>query len=306
MHRGYEPEDFLTPRDTSEEPKSATEQPSRNQVACEQAVDDRSPEATQNHDRNAAPPVEPRTIHEIRGRAYHLRKSEITTMVELGKFRVIAQEDLSKFAYGGDKGRMRPDIENLMRQGLVEMKSIPHEEMGSRKLFTLTKNGLRFLTEAQSGGKGQVLYHGFTKPRETNHDADLYRLYQKAAEKIEGQGGRNLRVVLDYEMKKRLYRDLAKLGPGRASSKNKRLVAERHGLQVVRGKIPVPDIRIEYEARDGERARVDLELATSHYRGRNLAEKVRAGFSIYAHAEDASKLRRVLDQRELTAEILSL
>ena len=58
--------------------------------------------------------------------------------------------------------------------------------------------------------------------------------------------------------------------------------------------------------RDGERARVDLELATSHYRGRNLAEKVRAGFSIYARAEDASKLRRVLDQRELTAEILSL
>jgi hypothetical protein len=90
------------------------------------------------------------------------------------------------------------------------------------------------------------------------------------------------------------------------SSVQKHLVAERHGLRVVRGKIPVPVIRIEYEARDGERARVHLELATSHYRGRNLAEKVRAGFSIYAHAEDASKLRRVLGQRELTAEILSL
>jgi hypothetical protein len=186
------------------------------------------------------------------------------------------------------------------------MKSIPHEEMASRKLFTFTKNGHRFLTETQKAGKGQVLYHGFTKPREANHDADLYRLYQKAAEKIEGQGSRNLRVVLDYEMKKRLFRDFAKLGPGRASSKNKHLVAERHGLQVVRGKIPVPDIRIAYEAPDGERGRVDLELATSHYRGRNLAEKGRAGFSIYARAEDASKLRRVLEQRELTAEILSL
>jgi hypothetical protein len=76
-------------------------------------------------------------------------------------------------------------------------------------------------------------------------------------------------------MKKRLYRDLAKLGPGRASSEQNHLVTERHGLQVVRGKIPVPDIRIEYETRDGERTRVDLELATSHYRGRNLAEKVR-------------------------------
>src|ERR1700722_6297746 len=35
-----------------------------------------------------------------------------------------------------------------------------------------------------------------------SHEADLYRLYQKAAENIEGQGDRNLRVVLDYEMKK--------------------------------------------------------------------------------------------------------
>jgi hypothetical protein len=213
MPRGYELEDFLTPRDVSEGREPTSAQSSRDQVAREQAADDRSPVAARNHDRNAAPPVEPRSIHEIRGRTYRLGNSETATMVELGKFRAIAREDLAEFAYGGDTGRMRPDIENLMRQGLVAMKAIPHEEMGSRKLLTLTKNGHRFLTETQSAGKGQVLYSGFTKPRE----ADLYRLYQKAAEMIEEQGGRNLRVVLDYEMKKRLYRDLAKLGPGRAS-----------------------------------------------------------------------------------------
>jgi hypothetical protein len=150
------------------------------------------------------------------------------------------------------------------------------------------------------------LYFGFAKPREAHHDADLYRVYQKAARKIERGGGRNLRVVLDYELKKRVYHDLAKLGPDRASAGSKRDVAERHGLQVVRGKIPLPDVRIEYDTPEGERGRVDLELATGHYRGRNLAEKVRAGFSIYAHAGDVSNLRRVLDQRELTAEILSL
>jgi hypothetical protein len=31
-------------------------------------------------------------------------------MVEVGKFRAIAQEDLTEFAYGSDKGRMRPDF----------------------------------------------------------------------------------------------------------------------------------------------------------------------------------------------------
>jgi hypothetical protein len=220
--------------------------------------------------------------------------------------RAVAKKDLSEFVYGGNNDRMKPDMENLVRQGLIEFKSIPYEETGSRQLLTLTKNGHRFLTHTQSVGNGQALDHGFTKPLEAHHYADLYRLYQKEAIKIEGHGGRNLRVVLDYELKKYLYRDLAKLGKDRNSDDGEHAITERHALQVVPGKIPVPAVRIEYENRDGERARVDLELATAYYRGRNLTEKVRAGFSLYAHAVDVSKLRRILDQRELTPEILSL
>jgi hypothetical protein len=306
MSRGYQPEEHLDPRVSSEEREPNANEPPKTNEVREHAPDDASHSPGREPDRVATRPAEPRTVYELRGRTYRLRNSEIATMVELGKFRAVAKEDLAEFAYGGNNDHLRPDVENLVRQGLAEMKSIPHEEMGSRQLLTLTKNGHRFLTETQSAGKGQALYHGFTKPREAHHDADLYRLYQKAAEKIEHQGGRNLRVVLDYELKKHLYRDLAKLGKDRNSADGKHAIAEKHGLQVVRGKIPVPDVRIEYETRDGERARVDLELATSHYRGRNLSEKVRAGFSIYARADDVSKLRRVLDQRELTAEILSL
>jgi hypothetical protein len=304
MARSYEPEEFIRSHHTSgpREPK----QPARNDEPKNQAPEDREQEAASPSDPAAARSPELRQVYEIRGRAYPLRTSEIKTMLELGKFRVIAQEDLAKFAYTDDKNRMRPDVENLIRQGLVQGKSVPHEEKGSRQLLALTKAGHRFLTRHGIASKGQVLYHGFTKPREAHHDADLYRLYQKAADKIERDGGRNLRVILDYELKKRVYHDLAKVGPERASAEAKRTVAERHGLQVVRAKIPLPDVRIEYDTPDGDRARVDIELATSHYRLRNLAEKVRAGFSIYAHPGDVSNLRRVLDQRELTAEILSL
>ncbi len=306
MSRGYQPEEHLDPRGSSEGREPNVNEPPKTDEAREQVPNDASPSPGREPDRVATRPAEPRTVYELRGRTYRLRNSEIATMVELGKFRALAKEDLAEFAYGGNNDRMRPDVENLVRQGLAEMKSIPHEEMGSRQLLTLTKNGHRFLTQTQSAGKGQALYHGFTKPREAHHDANLYRLYQKAAAKLERKGGRNLRVVLDYELKKHLYRDLAKLGKDRNSADGKHALAEKHGLQVVRGKIPVPDVRIEYETRDGERARVDLELATSHYRGRNLSEKVRAGFSLYAHADDISNLRRILDQRELTAEILSL
>lgn len=306
MSRDYQPGDHLDPRVSSEGREPNTSAPPKTDEVREQASNNAPQSLSREPELTGTRTAENRTVHELRGRTYRLRSSEIATMVELGKFRAVAKEDLSEFAYGSNDDRMRPDVENLVRQGLVEMKSIPHEETGSRQLLTLTKYGHRFLTQTQSAGKGQALYHGFTKPREAHHDADLYRLYQKAAAKIEGQGGRNLRVVLDYELKKRLYHDLAKLGDDRNSADSKRAIAERHGLHVVRGKIPVPDVRIEYETPDGERARVDLELATGHYRARNLSEKVRAGFSIYARADDVSKLKRVLDQRELTAEILSL
>jgi hypothetical protein len=306
MSRGYQPENHLDPRVSSGERGTNAGHPPNPDDLRERASNDGPQSSAHEPDRAASRSTEPRTVYKLRGRTYRLRGSEVATMVDLGKFRAVASKDLAKFVYDGDNDRMRPDIENLFRQGLIEMKSIPYELIGSRQLLTLTKNGHRFLMQTQSAGKNQVVYHGFKKPREAHHDADLYRLYQKAAAKIEGQGGRNLRVVLDYELKKRLYRDLAKFGEDRKSASAKHTVAETHGLKVVRGKIPVSDVRVEYETPDGERARVDLELATGHYRLRNLVEKVLAGFSIYAHADEASKLRKILDQRELTAEILSL
>jgi len=306
MARGYEPEEFISPREVSEEGEGKARLSSRKDEPRDQVREKLGLGAGSQPNPRAARSPELRKVYEIRGRNYRLRSSEIATMIELGKFRAVAQQDLTELAYGSDKGRMRPDVENLFRQDLVQMKSVPQEEKGSRHLLALTKAGHRFLTETRIAGKEQALYFGFAKPREAHHDADLYRLYQKAADKIERCGGRNLRVVLDYELKKRVYHELAKLGSDRASAESKRTVAERHGLQLVRGKIPLPDVRIEYDTPDGERAGVDIELATSHYRGRHLAEKARAGFSIYAHASDVANLRRVLDQRELTAEILSL
>src|SRR3984957_4801749 len=250
--------------------------------------------------------VEPRKAYEFRGRTYIVRSSEIGTLAELGKFRAVATEDLQEFCYHGEKDRMRADAANLIRQGLVAEKSIPHSDTSPRRLLTLTKKGHQFLRSTGTVPHNQAIHYGFTKPREAHHDADLYRLYHKAAEKIDREGGNNPRVALDFELKKRVFRDLAKLSPEKRSTESKREIAEKHGLQLIRGKIPLPDLRIEYEDREGNMARVDLELATEHYRGSNLAEKVSAGFSLYARAQNAPGLRRVLDQKELTAEILSL
>jgi hypothetical protein len=302
MGRSQLPEDFPGSREVPYEPRHPAFGAAEPQVA--NRIEKDLPVSPANPRRDRGP--EPRKVCRIRSCVYRLRPSEISTMIEVGKFGIVAKEDLREFAYAGDKDRMRLDLENLIRQSLLQIKSVPHEEQGVRHLLALTKAGHRLLQSTTIAAKEQALYHGFKKPKEAHHDADLYRLYQKAAEKIERSGGQHLRLILDYELEKRVYHDLAKLGPDRTAPESRRAVAEHYDLQVVGGKIPLPDLRIEYETPDGERAHVDLELATNHYRLRNLVEKIQAGFSIYAHSLDASKLRRVLDQHELTAEILEL
>jgi hypothetical protein len=244
---------------------------------------------------------EGRAVLYDRDRGYRLSESEIRTAAELGKFRVIATHDLTEHGYGGRRDEAHRDIHNLVRLGLIRKGPFEGPEATPRELLTLTRRGYRLLRANRLVPPSQPVYYGFVKPREANHDADLYRLYQQEAARIEAQGGRNLRVVLDYELKRNINREIAKLGTDARPE-----IAARHGLQVVGNKIPVPDLRIEYETRDGEMARVNVELVTEHYRWRHVAEKVRAGFSLYTPRGEADRLRRVLDERELTAEILSL
>ena len=311
MSREYVRSESFDPRDAASERTSNSRQPgrssgSRGQGTGSEPQDDArlTPERVPRFESERS--VEPRKAYEFRGRTHTVRSSEIETLAELGKFRAVAIEDLEEFRYHGDEDRIRPDVANLIRQGLVAEKSVPHPDTAPRRLLTLTKKGHQFLRATGTVPRNQATHYGFTKPREAHHDADLYRLYHKAVEDIERQGGKNPRVLLDFELKKRVFHDLAKLSPEKHSSEVKREVAEKHGLRLVRGKIPLPDLRIEYEDREGNMARVDLEFATEHYRGSNLAEKVRAGFSLYARPQDAPGLRRVLEQKELTAEILSL
>jgi hypothetical protein len=242
----------------------------------------------------------------VRDRAYWLRDSEIRSLTEVGKFRVIAAPDLARYAYWGDQERMERDVRHLSRQGLVTDQTLEVSGRQLLRVLTLTESGHRLLNGAVRLPEGQAIYHGLRKPREVKHDADLYRLYQKEASRIEQIGGRPLRVILDYELEKNLNRDFALLGADREEEGRKREIAEKHGLRVVNGKVPVPDMRVEYETAESEIRHADLELATRDYRPRALVEKARAGFSLYGRPEDVSRLRRILDDREITAALRSL
>jgi hypothetical protein len=313
MSRDAFPHDSYDGRETPDRPphrtaqvqRSTPEKPVNRRPGAPQTLDlgdGRQREHLQDSDQRA----DSRQSYYLRDRAYLLRDSEIHSLQEIGKFRVISASDLAKFAYDGNHERMNSDIRHLARQSLITDQTVEIPRKKTLRIVTVTKTGHRLLRNTNQLPAGQPIYYGLAKPREVSHDADLYRLYQKEVEAIERRGGRPLRVFLDYELKRNLNRDLARLGPEKDNPDRKSEVAENHHLVLVNGKIPVPDLRVEYETAELELRHVDLELATRDYRPRAMAEKVSAGFSLYGRSEDTSRLRRVLDRRKITARILTL
>jgi len=211
--------------------------------------------------------------------------------------------------YNGDSSRMQNDLANLSRQGLVKQTSIMDSDLSPVRAVTLTKEGHRALSYSRFLRPDQVTYHGLKKPKEAFHDAELYRLYHKVSDEIEGRGGKVVRVKLDYEIKRDLYADLARTWQDKSKGPEtvKEAVARRHGLKVVNKEIQIPDMRLEYaNDPDMEIHTRDVELATEHYRPRGLAAKAGAGFQIYARRGEADRLRRIRDERELNTVIFSL
>jgi hypothetical protein len=124
------------------------------------------------------------------------------------------------------------------------------------------------------------------KPREIGHDSQLFRLYQAEAARLESDGGRVTRVVLDYELKRDYQSFLNR--PDRPDDADRaddvEAYAVRSGVPVVDGHLELPDLRIEFETPDGRLEYRDVELVTEHYSRGQMAGKSAAGFALYRAA----------------------
>jgi DNA-binding MarR family transcriptional regulator len=229
----------------------------------------------------------------MRHETVDLRESELRTLATVGAFRVVPASDLRDHD-GRSLRASAGDLRHLRESGLV--RTIPHL-MGRRttSLVTLTERGrevLEALRRDTRNQPSQAFYHGLTKPRELSHDAHVYRAYLRAAERVIARGGQVRRVFLDHELKREYQRFLQAANRGRRGSTGQPLrdqeVIERwaqlHDLPYLDGHVHFPDVRIEYEDRDGRSRVEDVEVETPHYRGAHAAAKARGGFTRFRTA----------------------
>lgn len=335
----------LPRRRESEAPRSDTPlEPSpvesRREALAARAADRRPmPHAPQNRPRNREPETktEGRTIpldlpmdqrprrHAIPQQAVglSLREEERRVLSEVGRFRVITTRDLAETIYGNRQSRMERDLSFLRERRLIQVDTVNARRDGRGgkveriEVVTLTKGGQSMARITGDLPRDQKLYAGMVKPREVEHDAQIYRAYRKEAEKIEQKGGTNLRVRLDFELKSQVQKAIhaeRKADPEREMGEIKQQVAKQFDLPFVDGGIQIPDARIEYDLpreddqdQGSRTGHEDIEVLTAAYRPGHLRNKAQAGFHNYASASDRATLSaKIEDDHHLMENILEL
>ena len=250
-----------------------------------------------------------REIVKDRDREYTLRGSETRSLSTIGAFRVVPASRLRDHS-GRPADPRSGDLRNVREQGLVETFQIP----GRRDLaVVLTKGGRELLERHRDDGQSsrQTYYAGLKRPREIEHDSPVYDAYLHAADRLNGQGARIDRVVLDYELKRDYQkwlhendfkRDDYDGHPDRNQDEIRRWARE-HDLPYFDDQVHFPDLRIEYEDRDGRHRHEDIEVLTIHYRRAHGSAAARSGFTCYGAGSARSGGGRSPDSR-LAEELL--
>ena len=272
-------------------------------------------------------PADPRRPARTAGNVVglELRPEEEQLLREAGRFRVVRTADLRETLYNGKARPLENDLKYLRDKGLIETQQVNLRRDGRRRtieraeVVTLTKDGRSLLIKQGDLPKDQKVYAGLVKPREVEHDSQIYRAYRKEAERIERSGGTNLRVRLDFEIKadvqKAIYAE-RKADPKRDMAEIKEQVARQQELPFVDGKIQIPDARIDYDLpretgqdiEQGSRTgHQDIEVLTAAYHAGHLRSKAQAGFRNYASSADRSSLSaKIEDDSHLMENILEL
>jgi hypothetical protein len=206
---------------------------------------------------------------ETREQLFDLNDEEMVAMRLVGSFRSIEAKDVPSRR-----------LNRLFAKGLMEKKSLVLQHARKRsEVLILTAKGREFLRSAEPEGNRQRYYAGLVKPAEVAHDLAIYPAYQREVERIEKAGGRVKRVVLDYEFKSIAASRMNRVeGPDKAERRAE--LAAELDLPVVKDRLALPDLRIEYEDAAGLEQHKDLEVVTRHYHGAHLAGKQQTGFHL--------------------------
>ena len=171
------------------------------------------------------------------------------------------------------------------------------------KVLTLTRKGaaaIRDLAAGQGLDPGQHIRSAarLLQHAQLAHDTAIYRACGRERQRLLERGAAIRRVRLDGELKSAVARrsESARARDGRRAADAERHRAARELELPIdeQGRVLYPDAQIEYTDADGRSGRVNVEVASGHYRAGSVRAKAAAGFRMHANEPAGARVLRAL------------
>ena len=224
-------------------------------------------------------------------------------LADIGIYGAVSYRDLAEAHFGGHPYTTRRAVNAWTREGLAKESTAKGPKGRPFKVLTLTRKGaaaIRDLDAGQGLDPGQHIRSAarLLQHAQLAHDTAIYRACGRERQRLLERGAAIRRVRLDGELKSAVAR---KSESARARDGRRAADAERHraagelGLPIdAQGRVLYPDAQIEYTDAEGRSGRVNIEVASGHYRARSIRAKANAGFRMHANGPAAARLLRSL------------
>ena len=217
-------------------------------------------------------------------------------IAEVGMYRSVSYRDLADAHFDGHPYTARRAVDRMVKGGLMREHQAAGPKGGTYKVLTLTQAGAsraRRCAHEQGLDRDQQTHAGLVKRGELSHDTAIYRAARIEQAKLTKQGAVLNRVRIDAEMKKQIARagEAARARGGKEAADAARFqAADDLGLPIKDGQVLYPDAQLEYTDAEGRTGRVNIEIATEHYRIGGIGAKARAGFQMHGNGAQAARL----------------
>ncbi len=239
------------------------------------------------------PQVDPRTGHRrelgrTRHRGRDMTERTHACLQDVGLYRCASHRHLVDTHFDGNRFAAAKGIERLIRSGAMQEHRARGPNGGHFTLYTLTKAGAALaqrLAVKRGLDPNQRAWSGMVKHREAAHDADVAKACRKEIEALTARGARLRRILIDAELKGILAKqsETARVRKGKeeADRARRKAAEELHLPCDDRGHVQIPDAQIQYVDEAGNPGRVNVEVASDHYREGSVKAKSAGGFSMH-------------------------
>ena len=224
-------------------------------------------------------------------------------LADIGIYGSVSVRDLAETHFGGHPYTTRRAVNAWTREGLAKESTAKGPKGRPFKVLTLTRKGAAAIRDLDAGhgldpgqhirSAARLLQHA-----QLAHDTAIYRACGRERQRLLERGAAIRRVRLDGELKSAVARrsESARARDGRrAADAERHRVAGELGLPIdEQGRVLYPDAQIEYTDAEGRSGRVNVEVASGHYRQGSVRAKAAAGFRMHANGPAAARLLRPL------------